>query len=92
VLEQVADLLTTAMADREALSLRGTLRGKWRWPLLIRARLRVCVPAYFLVSGTTRGDETAQRDMVRRRSTVRFRNGAPAQHMFFEYLILRYSD
>ena len=52
--------------DWEALCLRDTLRGKWRSAMLIRARLRLYVPAYWLVSGTTRGDATAQLDMVRK--------------------------
>jgi hypothetical protein len=54
--------------DREALRLRGTLRGKWRSPLLITARLRLRVPAYWLFSGPIGGDVTAQLDMVTRRS------------------------
>ena len=77
MLEQVADRQATAAPGPKTLRLRGTLRAQWCSPLLIRARLRLRVPAYLLVSGTIKGDVTAQLDMVRRRSTVRFRNGAP---------------
>ena len=56
------------LRDWEALCLWGTLEGKWRSAMLIRARLRLRVPAYWLVIGTTRGDATAQLDMVRNTS------------------------
>jgi len=76
VLEQLADRVATAVTELVVLNLGGILRGKRRWPMLTGACLGSCAPGYFLVSGCTKGDGIVQLDMVRRRSTVRFRNGA----------------
>ncbi len=69
-------LWAVSRGRRQVLSLRGTLRGKWRSPLLIRARLCLRVPAYWLVSGYTRHDGTARRDMVRKSSSGGLRTRA----------------
>jgi hypothetical protein len=66
------------------LSLRGILPGgaKWRSAMLVRACLRPRQSVYLLVRSRTWAAGTARRDMVRRRSTVRFRNGAPGHGQF----------
>ena len=60
-----------------ALSVSGSLGGKTGLTALIPACSCWPVPAYCLLRGCTWGAGTAQLDMVRKRSTVRFRNGAP---------------
>jgi hypothetical protein len=59
-----------------AASLSGTLSGRWARAVLFPACCCWRQLAFCLVSGHYCGAEIAQLDMVRRRSTVRFRNGA----------------
>ncbi len=70
---------------------RGSRRA-WPGGAMCRTRSEVCWPEQGSLAGFGADDEPEKLQMVRRRSTVRFRKGAPRSGPFFESEPVIYSD